>query len=96
MNCQQGILRYADWAAVLDPHAKAKTLRVLTACKKHQVLCDIQQAALHIAESSEDDDDDNNNNANYNRQHSGNGAGAASGGPAAFICSPEVADDHSS
>jgi hypothetical protein len=95
MNCQQGILKYAYWAAVLDPCTKAKTLRVLTACKKHQVWCDIQQAALHIAESSEDDDDDNNN-ANYNRQHSGNGAGAASGGPATFICSPEVADDHSS
>jgi hypothetical protein len=74
MNCQQGILRYADWAAVLDPHAKAKTLRVLTACKKSQVWCDIQQAALHIAESAHQYDVVDNNNTNNIRQDLCNGA----------------------
>jgi hypothetical protein len=50
---------------------------------------------LHIAESSKVHDDDCNN-ANNNNQHVGNGAVAASRGTAAFLCSPAVADDHSS
>ena len=95
MNRQQGIPKYAYWAAVLDPRTKAKTLRVLNGRERHQVWSDIQQAVLYIAESFEDVDDDNNN-ANNNNQHAGNGAAAASRGPAAFLCSPSVADDHSS
>jgi hypothetical protein len=95
MNRQQGIPKYAYWAAVLDPRTKSKTLRVLNGCEKHQVWSDIQQVVLHIAESSEDVDDDKNN-ANNNNQHAGNGAAAASRGPATFLCSPSVADDHSS